>query len=82
VKSNFGYHVIMLDDTRKPELPEFAAVSDKVKQSLTQQAIQKHLAELLTKAKVQSQAIPSRGAASVGSTPSHLSSIWSRAPAQ
>jgi peptidyl-prolyl cis-trans isomerase C len=53
VKSNFGYHIIMLDDTRKPELPEFAAVSDKVKQALVQQAVQKHIAELLTKAKIQ-----------------------------
>ncbi|HSD38437.1 MAG TPA: peptidyl-prolyl cis-trans isomerase [Rhodocyclaceae bacterium] len=53
VKSNFGYHIIMLDDTRKPELPEFAAVSEKVKQALVQQAVQKHIAELLTKAKIQ-----------------------------
>lgn len=53
VKSNFGYHVVMLDDTRKPELPEFAAVSEKVKQALIQQAVQKHIAELMTKAKIQ-----------------------------
>jgi peptidyl-prolyl cis-trans isomerase C len=53
VKSNFGYHVLMLDDTRKPQLPEFAAVSDKVKDSLIQQAVQKHIAELMSKAKIQ-----------------------------
>jgi peptidyl-prolyl cis-trans isomerase C len=53
IKSNFGYHVVMLEDTRKPELPEFAAVSDKVKQALVQQAVQKHIAELLSKAKIQ-----------------------------
>jgi len=53
VKSNFGYHIIMLDDTRKPELPELAAVSEKVKQALIQQAVQKHLAELVAKAKIQ-----------------------------
>lgn len=53
VKSSFGYHVLMLEDTRKPELPEFAAVSDKVKQALVQQVVQKHLAELLSRAKIQ-----------------------------
>ncbi|MEC5387696.1 peptidyl-prolyl cis-trans isomerase [Uliginosibacterium sp. H3] len=53
VKSNFGYHVLMLDDTRKPELPEFAAVSDKVKQALIQQTVQKRIAELMSTAKIQ-----------------------------
>ncbi len=53
VKSSFGYHVILLEDTRKPVPPEYAAVSDKVRQSLVQMAVQKHVAELLSKAKIQ-----------------------------
>ncbi|MDB5887437.1 MAG: peptidylprolyl isomerase [Rhodocyclales bacterium] len=53
VKSSFGYHVILLEDTRKPVAPAFEAVSDKVKQSLTQQIVQKHIAELMSKAKIQ-----------------------------
>jgi peptidyl-prolyl cis-trans isomerase C len=53
VKSNFGYHVILVEDTRKPVPPDFATVSEKVKQSLVQQEVQKHIAELMSKAKIQ-----------------------------
>ncbi|MDB5802459.1 MAG: peptidylprolyl isomerase [Rhodocyclales bacterium] len=53
VKSSFGYHVILLEDTRKPLAPDYATVSDKVKQALIQQSVQKHVAELMGKAKIQ-----------------------------
>lgn len=54
VKSQFGYHVIMLEDMRKSEPPpKFDDVKDRIKQGMTQQAVQKHIAELVSKAKVE-----------------------------
>ncbi len=34
VKSQFGYHVIMLEDRRKAKPPEFAKVKDKIRQAI------------------------------------------------
>lgn len=52
VKTQFGYHVIMLEDVREAKPPSF----DEVKPNLTQRAqgiaVEKHLAELRAKANI------------------------------
>jgi peptidyl-prolyl cis-trans isomerase C len=40
VKTNFGYHIIRLDDTREAEFPAFDDVKDQIKQRLEQSKLQ------------------------------------------
>lgn len=53
VKSDFGYHVIQLDDVREMKAPEFATVKAQLEQRLQQQKIEQHIMDLRNKAKVQ-----------------------------
>lgn len=53
VKTQFGWHVIMLDDIRDSTPPAFDEVKDRLKMGLANQKLQKHLAELREKAKVE-----------------------------
>ena len=53
VKSQFGYHVIRVDDIREAELPKLADVKPQVVQQLTQQKLQKFQSDLRAKAKIQ-----------------------------
>jgi peptidyl-prolyl cis-trans isomerase C len=53
VKSDFGYHVILLDDTRELKLPSFEEARPQLAQRMQQQIVEKHIADLLSKAKVQ-----------------------------
>ena len=53
VKSDFGYHVILLEDVRELKLPSFEEAKPQLAQRLQQQMIEKHIAELMSKAKVQ-----------------------------
>ena len=56
VKSQFGYHIIHLDDVRKatpPELPKFEAVKPQVVLQLERQNLAKYQEELREKAKVE-----------------------------
>lgn len=53
VKSDFGYHVIQLDDVRELKAPEFVTVKAQLEQRLQQQKIEQHLLDLRNKAKVQ-----------------------------
>ena len=53
VKTQFGYHVIKLEDSRKIEAPELAKVKDQIRGLLQQQRIQKYLAKQRKKAKVE-----------------------------
>jgi peptidyl-prolyl cis-trans isomerase C len=53
VKSDFGYHVIMLDDTRDLKLPSFEETKPQLAHRMQQQIIEQHIKELLSKAKVQ-----------------------------
>ena len=53
VKSQFGYHVIRLDDVREAELPKLADVKPQVAQQLQQQKLAKFQEDLRTKAKVE-----------------------------
>lgn len=51
VKSQFGWHIIKLEDTREQKFPEFAEVKPQIEQRLQQQKLQKFQEELKAKAK-------------------------------
>ena len=53
VKSQFGYHVIRLDDVRDAQLPKLDDVKPQVSQQLQQQKLAKYQDELRSKAKVE-----------------------------
>ncbi len=53
VKSDFGYHVILLEDSRDVKLPTLEEVKPQIQQHLANQAVQKHVADLRAKAKVE-----------------------------
>ena len=53
VKSQFGWHVIRLDDVREAKLPKLEEVKPQVAQQLQQQKLAKFQEELRTKAKVE-----------------------------
>ncbi len=53
VKSDFGWHVIQLDDTRDLKIPAFDEAKGQIAQQMQQGMIQKHLDELRAKAKVE-----------------------------
>ena len=52
VKSDFGWHVIQLDDTRELTLPPMDQAKPQITQRLQQQLVQKHVNELRGKAKI------------------------------
>ena len=52
VKSDFGYHVIQLDDVRDVQAPPFDEVKPQLQQRLQQQKVERHVLELREKAKV------------------------------
>lgn len=53
VKSQFGYHVIRVDDVRQAQLPKIDEVKPQVTQQLQQQRLQKYQEDLRAKAKVE-----------------------------
>ena len=53
VKSNFGYHIIRINDTRQLDAPEFDKIAPQIKQRLQSQRLEKHIEEQRTAAKVQ-----------------------------
>lgn len=53
VKSQFGYHVILVEDKRKREVPELAAVEMAIRNKLGQEAMQKLITDLRAKAEIQ-----------------------------
>lgn len=53
VKTQFGFHVIRLEDTRAAKFPAFDEVKPQVQQKLQQDRIEKLVAELRSKAKIQ-----------------------------
>jgi len=52
VKSDFGYHVIQLDDVRTTQAPPFDEVKPQLQQRLQQQKVEKQVLDLRAKAKV------------------------------
>lgn len=53
VQSQFGWHVIKLDDVRELKVPPFDELKPQLQQRLQQQSIQKAIADLKAKAKVE-----------------------------
>jgi peptidyl-prolyl cis-trans isomerase C len=53
VKTQFGYHIIRLDDIRDAVLPKFEDVKPQVAQQLQQQKIAKFQESLRAKAKIE-----------------------------
>jgi peptidyl-prolyl cis-trans isomerase C len=53
VKTDFGYHVIRLDDVRDLKVPEFTELKDQFRQRAQQAQIQKFVMDLRSKAKVE-----------------------------
>jgi peptidyl-prolyl cis-trans isomerase C len=53
VQSQFGWHVILLEDTRTPTPPEFDQVKDRVKQMVQRKKLQTFLDELRKPAKIE-----------------------------
>jgi len=51
VKTQFGYHIIRLEDTRTAQFPSFDEVKDKVKQQLEQVKLQEYQEKLRKAAK-------------------------------
>jgi peptidyl-prolyl cis-trans isomerase C len=53
VKSQFGWHIIQLDDVRELKVPSFEELKPQVQQRLQQQSIQEYIADLRSKAKIE-----------------------------
>jgi peptidyl-prolyl cis-trans isomerase C len=53
VKSQFGFHIIRLDDVREANMPKFEEVKPQISQHLTQQGLAKYQEELRSKAKIE-----------------------------
>ena len=53
VKTQFGYHIIRLDDVRDAQLPKFEDVKPQIAQQLQQQKMTKYQDDLRAKAKVE-----------------------------
>jgi peptidyl-prolyl cis-trans isomerase C len=58
VKTQFGYHVILLEDSRTIEPPPLDAVKPQLTQQIRQQAVTKQMDELKAKAKIEVAAAP------------------------
>jgi peptidyl-prolyl cis-trans isomerase C len=53
VKSDYGYHIIQLEDVRDMKAPALDEIKPQLTQRLQQQMIEKHIVDLRAKAKVQ-----------------------------
>jgi peptidyl-prolyl cis-trans isomerase C len=53
VQSQFGWHVIRLDDTRSTQFPPFEQVKQQIVNGLQQQEVQKFIADLRARAKIE-----------------------------
>jgi peptidyl-prolyl cis-trans isomerase C len=53
VKTQFGFHIIRVDDVREAQLPKLDEVKPQITQQLQQQKIAKYQESLRSKAKIQ-----------------------------
>ena len=53
VKTQFGYHIIRLDDVREAQIPKFEEVKPQIAQQLQQLKMNNYQQDLRTKAKVE-----------------------------
>ncbi len=67
VKSQFGYHVIMLEDSRPIQIPPMEQVKDQLKQQVQQQNLKKFFEDIKTKAKIEIVGAPAAAASAAAS---------------
>ena len=77
VKTQFGYHVIQLEDSKPVEAPPFDEVKPALSQQLQQQNLMKQLDDLKAKAKIDVAGAP----AATASAPAAAASVPAAAPA-
>jgi peptidyl-prolyl cis-trans isomerase C len=53
VQTQFGWHIIRLDDERATKIPPFEEIKNNIQQQMQQQTVQKAIAELRAKAKIE-----------------------------
>ncbi len=53
VQSQFGWHVIILDDTRSVKPPEYKTVKDEIKKVLIKEALNQYIEDLKSKASIE-----------------------------
>jgi peptidyl-prolyl cis-trans isomerase C len=53
VRTQFGYHVIRLDDVRPVQVPPYEKVEQRIRQQLTQRKVAERVNALREKAKIQ-----------------------------
>lgn len=53
IKSQFGYHIIKVDQTRKMQAPKFEDVKERIREQLTRQRAEKIINDLVAKSKIQ-----------------------------
>jgi len=53
VKTDFGWHVLKVEEVREAKIPEFEEVKEKIKMVMTQEAINAHIKDLISKAKIE-----------------------------
>jgi peptidyl-prolyl cis-trans isomerase C len=63
VKTQFGYHVIILDDSKKAEAPPFETVKEQLKQQVQRQNLTKMFDDMKAKAKIEIAGQPAAPAA-------------------
>ncbi len=61
VQTQFGWHVVTLNDKRKTEAPELAVVRDELAQTIRQEAIQAKIDELTQQAQIERPALEGAG---------------------
>jgi len=52
IKSEFGYHVLLLEDARTQNAPSFEELRDEIKNAVERDKLQKHIHDLIAAAKV------------------------------
>ena len=72
VKSQYGYHVIMLDDTRDTPGPTLEQVKPQLSEQLQQQGLKKYFDELKAKAKIEITPTPSAASAPMQAAPAEM----------
>jgi peptidyl-prolyl cis-trans isomerase C len=72
VKSQFGYHVIMLEDTRANPVPTLEQVKPRLAQQVQQQNLKKMLDDLKAKAKIEITAAPAVAAPADAAAPASV----------
>jgi peptidyl-prolyl cis-trans isomerase C len=79
VKSQFGYHVIMLEDTKANPIPTLEQVKPRLSQQVQQQNVQKMLDDVKAKAKIEIVGAASASATAI--TPASAPAAAASAPA-